>query len=537
MPNIIIREHDRTTAGNSTYTNFTVVVPGYIKTDGRNDTATWVNGLPKEFDENGVFECSDLATFKKVVGVLSSNKVTVQEAVAPTYEEITDYTVPAAEGETNPTIYKLNRSEFSDVDSWVESVEFVAEAIATKSDGKERLYFGYPSGKNENGELQAGDIKFELTLKSESEPSMYAIIKEEEKGKSKIETTHYGNQIAYELLNLGYTVLYKAIAKKDAEENAALMLESYENFWASLADKAIYDFRYIVTGLLDSSITINNAMVSLAETRGDCIALIDIPTNEYIGASSQNSVIENISSWVKSLTSSKYAAIFAPTVTYTNVRSKKEYNNSTFPASFHYLACAAKASENYNEWYAIAGYNRGICEYTIDSVGYRLGEVAIEALEPRINNEKVDKAVNLIVKIKNNYYLWGNRTAALLDTPEASNPGLRASHFLNIRQLCNTIKKQVYTACRKFTFDPNSDVLWINFCNAIRPTLEKMKADQGISNYKIQKLKADKKALLAAIIRIVPIEAVEDFDISISLEDSIGGSIVGLNIEENEVEN
>ena len=40
MPNIIIREHDRTTAGNSTYTNFTVVVPGYIKTEGRNDTAT-----------------------------------------------------------------------------------------------------------------------------------------------------------------------------------------------------------------------------------------------------------------------------------------------------------------------------------------------------------------------------------------------------------------------------------------------------------------------------------------------------------------
>jgi hypothetical protein len=47
--------------------------------------------------------------------------------------------------------------------------------------------------------------------------------------------------------------------------------------------------------VLDSSITINDAMISLAETRGDCIALVDIPTIEYIGASSQNSVIENIS--------------------------------------------------------------------------------------------------------------------------------------------------------------------------------------------------------------------------------------------------
>ena len=104
-------------------------------------------------------------------------------------------------------------------------------------------------------------------------------------------------------------------------------------------------------------------------------------------------------------------------------------------------------------------------------------------------------AINPIINLRGNYLLWGNRTTHALgiESP-AGDYDLKASHFLNIRQLCNTIKKQVYTACRKFTFDPNSDVLWINFCNAIRPTLEKMKADQGISNYKIQKLKADKKA-------------------------------------------
>ena len=53
-----------------------------------------------------------------------------------------------------------------------------------------------------------------------------------------------------------------------------------------------------------------------------------------------------------------------------------------------------------------------------------------------------------------------------------------------------------------------------------------MKADQGIKGYTISRVANDKKALLTARIRIVPIEAVEDFDISIYLEDSLTGIVV-----------
>ena len=103
---------------------------------------------------------------------------------------------------------------------------------------------------------------------------------------------------------------------------------------------------------------------------------------------------------------------------------------------------------------------------------------------------------------------------------------LVASHFLNIRQLCTTIKKQLYVSCRRFTFDPNSDILWINFKNSITPMLDRMKADQGIRDYRIEKIYTDKKATLKARIRIVPIEAVEDFIMEVSLEDSFGETAV-----------
>ena len=117
------------------------------------------------------------------------------------------------------------------------------------------------------------------------------------------------------------------------------------------------------------------------------------------------------------------------------------------------MACAAKAAENYNEWYAIAGYDRGVSDYAIKSVGCKFGDIAVNALCPRNNKSDVKKAVNVIAKIKNNYYLWGNRTLNALGDE------LIASDSLNIRQLCTSIKKQIYVACKKFTFDPNSDVL------------------------------------------------------------------------------
>ena len=47
-----------------------------------------------------------------------------------------------------------------------------------------------------------------------------------------------------------------------------------------------------------------------------------------------------------------------------------------------------------------------------------------------------------------------------------------------------------------------------------------------IEQNKIEKVYTDKKATLKARIRIVPIEAVEDFLLEVSLEDSLGETAV-----------
>ena len=265
--------------------------------------------------------------------------------------------------------------------------------------------------------------------------------------------------------------------------------------------------------------------------RGDVIALLDIPETGLTASSFASDVTDIVNDWASNTIGSvlnKFAEICAPQVIY-EMDADAVYKNKTFPASFHYLACAAYAKERgYSEWYANAGYTRGISERKVTGTTIKVGEIAVNALQPRI--ELIggpQRAVNLVIKDRNGYFFWGNRTAHPLNEE-----GLVASHFLNIRQLCCTLKKDLYVACRSFTFDPNSDILWINFCNRIRPILDRMKADQGIEDYKIIKVKTTKKAVLAAKIRIVPIEAVEDFVLNLFLEDSVSGTAVAVDEEE-----
>lgn len=538
MPNIIINEYDNTTTPITEYSNFAVVIPGLVKTGyGKDDNGNSV------FDENGIYECSSQADFAKYIGKVAAAQVTV------------------AATEANPIIIN---AESDDPEKYMKFIT----ARDIERYGADSFYIGGPiEGQDTvNGRLQKSftiDVNevpttqiYQFTKVSPVIGNRYFIITKGNEGTDPTtsgENGHYGNQMAYELLGLGYKVLYKGLnlnesGELDTDPDIIKTLKD-DNFWAPLKDKGTYDFRYIVSGLInaDSSsiIKIQNNMSALAawqnniaasnNGRGDCIALLDIPSYVYSGADrAQSSVVESIKSYTKFVgDADKNSAFIGPYVIYgPDASYDAEYgHNTTFPASMDYLVCANKSINDlhFNEWYAISGFTRGLSKFSIVGTGYKFGELAASALQLRKAENDYNKAVNLIVKIRGNYYLWGNRTAAALESGDDAN--LKASHFLNIRQLCCTLKKQIYIACRKFTFDPNSDTLWYNFVGAIEPTLKKMQSDQGIQNYQFIKVKSAERATLNAIIRIVPIEAVEDFKIDVTLEDSIDGTVISVSEE------
>jgi hypothetical protein len=84
--------------------------------------------------------------------------------------------------------------------------------------------------------------------------------------------------------------------------------------------------------------------------RGDCIALCDIDESNVVTRGTPQEIIESIGRAAALITKADTnSAIFGPRVTYVMPNDKDFGNNKTFPASFHYLACAAKTFERYAE--------------------------------------------------------------------------------------------------------------------------------------------------------------------------------------------
>lgn len=538
MPKVLIREYDKSTTGILTENNFAVVVPGYFGEHSGNEEEVLI--------DHGVYELNSQADFIKYIGQresftqsLTTPELEVRNSTATTWSGKYFATVCPEDFGTESSgkpvyIYKAEVVESTDK-NYLQSgylLKTITDTITIEESSQE-VKTTYKLTKVSKENIEWADPNAESKV---SKTANYCKIIKGNEGRNAAIYSHIGNQMAYELLGLGYVVLFKAL---DSDLPIETQL-SDPLFWEPLKDKSIFNFRYITTGgwydaaamnEISKLATFNNEIeLEKAETygnlagRGDCIALCDIDETGISSNLPISELISKIGNAAMAITNSnQYSTIFGPRVTYVmpDAAVEKFGGNKTFPASFHYLACAARAFERYSEWYAVAGYNRGISNYAVDHTSVKLGEIAINTLAPRKINDYTNKSINLVLHERGNYYLWGNRTAYALDSK-----GIVFHHFLNIRQLCCTIKKQLYTACRQFTFDPNSDLLWINFVNAIKPTLEAMKADQGIKGYKITKVANDKKALLTANIRIVPIEAVEDFDISIYLEDSLTGIVV-----------
>lgn len=501
---ILIKEYDLTNPARNEYNNFSVVVPGFVK-NGYNN---------KVFDANDIYEVDNQKDFIANVGCVENGdnlpEDTEEIAAIPAVAEAL-FTKDAGTGEIIP--YEIPEGTKVYTKS--------AEPDATKIGG------GYLA--DEEGYVYT--FEFESDGHGKIDDAEYYELTNEGADATEVETVaHLGNQIAFELLGLGYTVLYKKI------DNLA-ELES-EDFWEPLKDRAVYDFRYVTTGDYSANNAVK-AIIKLAKKlnandnfgRGDCIALVDLPAETYQGKTLKDALeaMQNKACDYNygDQALGKYTSYFAPHWNTENLNKRIDgqytnYTNVNFPAWLYYLACAKQAeSSNYDEWFAFAGYNRGANNlYKITSIDYKFGDAAVDVLQKR--DTKDAPSINPIITLKGNYYIWGNRTAY----QPTSEEDLKASHFLNIRQLCCTLKKQIYMACRELTFEPNNNILWVKFCDKVRPILEKMKANQGIDDYLFVKLVETKKATLKALIRIVPVEAVEDFDISLTLEDSLEGTLV-----------
>jgi hypothetical protein len=270
-------------------------------------------------------------------------------------------------------------------------------------------------------------------------------------------------------------------------------------------------------------------MLNLAEKRGDCVALIDHldNTDRSIDPSNEGSVFKAISDSTDSYANGDFGAMFTPWATYNRTTSDTDPDDSNkrvkaklrAPASFAYLTALADSIKTNANWLAIAGAARGgVLNLADGGMDVAIPNGVADKVQPRNSNSIMKIAVNAITNIKPyGMTIWGNRTLKPVED------GLVATSFLNIRNLISDIKKTCYRAARKATFEQDTDILWVNFKSEIAKLLERMKSGYGISGYKIVRdtdhEKAAEKATLCAKIVIYPTYAVEDFYITVVLQD------------------
>lgn len=284
------------------------------------------------------------------------------------------------------------------------------------------------------------------------------------------------------------------------------------SIFEKLEDKGLYTIKFITSGGYPtagsvSTYSVASEMLRVACTRGDCTALVDC--QESLSCSASHKLVTALASnatIINSETSSNYGASFTPWCTFRSPSIKRDIKLSP---SFAYLSAYAVSTQSNANWYAAAGVTRGYIPNLIGT-DEAISESLSQQLQPRDG-----VAINPIMEIRPyGTVIWGNRTLK-------NNIGdLTVTSFLNVRQLANDVKRTVWVACKTCTFEPNSNILWINFKAQIVPLLEQMTGNNGLSGYKITRLPTDKKATVVARITLYCIEAVEDFDITVELTDS-----------------
>lgn len=361
------------------------------------------------------------------------------------------------------------------------------------------------------------------------EPILYTTKKQLQSASDLYDTETLSFRLALHLLEIGMYVLYEGVEVT----NKVPQID-----WNRIADKSLYDVRFLTTGGYACP---SKAMVNCAAKRGDCIALLDHPKDETTPSTEPDAVVNAVRTffetnckitssdtdyYLRDVDSNSFASAFTPWFVSDNDTLRGVEDDVDVPASFGYLFSYADAIRNNPEWFAMAGSFRGIIKELVD-VLYTYSSSEVEILQARAKTGEVDLdgegdnvgcAINPISMVRPfGFIVWGNRTFR----ENTEEKGTIATSFLNVRSLVCSVKKSLYNAARKYTFEQNSDLLWINFQAQITPLLDKMTSGNGILGYRFTKLKTDKKARLKARLTIIPIEAVEDFELEVELADSL----------------
>lgn len=201
---------------------------------------------------------------------------------------------------------------------------------------------------------------------------------------------------------------------------------------------------------------VKQAIVTLAQTRRDCLAIVDNGDHFKPRFALQDRV-------EKHLFVTPYAALYEP---YSKIYDSFSGKDLWVPPSYHMCRLfAANDNQNYL-WSAVAGFKRGIIN-KIKELRYNC----------KLNDrEDFTRAqINPIVKFPEGIMCFGQRTTLTYSS---------ARMDVSVVRLINYIERSLKVFCRQFIFDFNDEETRSKIANEISAFLKEVKNNKGLYGYR-----------------------------------------------------
>lgn len=206
-----------------------------------------------------------------------------------------------------------------------------------------------------------------------------------------------------------------------------------------------------------------NYMISIAESRKDCLAFISPSRELVVNVSSAATQLTNVLGFFSPLTSSSYAVF----------DSGYQYVYDRYNQQFVYIPCSADvaglcARTNIEQfpWYSPAGSSRGAIKYAI-KLAYNPDQNARDQLYSQRINPIISSPGSGII-------LFGDKTALSYQS---------AFDRINVRRLFITIEEAIKGAANAQLFEFNDATTRANFINIVEPYLRDVQIKRGITDF------------------------------------------------------
>ena len=233
---------------------------------------------------------------------------------------------------------------------------------------------------------------------------------------------------------------------------------------------AEYDINYLLNGPSGGSSIFEaqakaQSLISIAEERKDCIAVISPYKDDIINQPNSNIQTNSILKFFGSLPSSSYTVF----------DSGYKYTLDRFNDRFVYVPCnsdvaglMAKTSINNYPWFSPAGTSRGALNNVI-----KLAYTPTQAQRDQLYTNRINP---IISSSGSGTILFGDKTALSY---------VSAFDRINVRLLFLTLEKSIEQAARAQLFEFNDAITRSNFINIVEPYLRDVRAKRGITEFLI----------------------------------------------------